>query len=121
MKPLALFFLLLCGISSAAPVEPDLLISPGSSPCDRIHLKLWQKDKLTLDVYLSPDNKHKFVLGKALPRLVKGQTYRAVTDCLNLKSGGFSNSGGLTFVYDGRTLIFEFNENGYNIRRGGVR
>ena len=121
MKRLAHLVLLLASVGSAASVEPDILVSPGSSPCDRVHFKLWQKDKLTLDVYLAPDNKHKFVMGKALPQLVKGQTYRVVTDCVNLKSGGFSNSGGLTFAYDGRTLIVEFNDTGYNIRRGGVR
>ncbi|UWX62819.1 hypothetical protein [Deinococcus rubellus] len=101
--------------------DPDILVNPADSPCSKIRLRLWEADKWILDVYLSPDGKHKFMLGKAFPKLIKGDDYRAVSECLDLKKGGFSNSGGLNFVYDGRTLIFNFNSSGYAISRGGVR
>lgn len=119
----SLVFVVLLGLSvaGASSSDPDILVSPGASPCDKIRMQLWQNDKPVIDAYLSPDGKHTFVLGKQFPTLVKKQSYRVVSDCLRLKSGTFANSSGLNFVYDGRTLIFEFNATGYNIRRGGVR
>ena len=123
---LSVLTLLLMGLSCAAAgasatTDPDILVNPAASPCSKIRLRLWEKEKWILDVYLSPDGKHKFMLGKTFPKLSKGDDYRAVSECLDLKKGGFSNSGGLNFVYDGRTLIFNFNSSGYAISRGGVR
>ncbi|WP_293912387.1 hypothetical protein [Deinococcus sp.] len=122
MNRLLISAVLLCiSVSSASSSDMDILVSPGASPCDKIRMQLWENEKPLIDAYLSPDGKHKFTLGKALPMLVKKQNYRIVSDCLRLKSGSFVNSSGLNFVYDGRTLIFEFNATGYNIRRGSVR
>ncbi|WP_161882555.1 hypothetical protein [Deinococcus alpinitundrae] len=110
--------------ASNSNMNPDILIniqvSPAEAACSKIRIRLWEENKQILDVYVSPDGKNKFMLGKVLPKLTKGDNYRVVSECLDLKKSGFSNSGGLNFVYDGRPLIFNFTSSSYTISRGSV-
>ncbi|AZI42188.1 hypothetical protein EHF33_05030 [Deinococcus psychrotolerans] len=114
----------LAAAASSSTLNSDILINimvtPAEAACTKIRIRLWEENKQILDVYVSPDGKNKFMLGKTFPKLTKGGDYRVVSECLDLRKGGFSNSGGLNFVYDGRPLIFNFNTSSYTISRGSV-
>ena len=89
---------LTCSAVGASPSSDlDILVNPAASPYSKIRL------------------------GKTFPKPTKGSDDRVVSECLDLRKGGFSNARGLDFVHDGRTLIFNFNSSGSAISRGGVR
>ncbi|MGY2893163.1 hypothetical protein [Deinococcus sp. UYEF24] len=102
----------------ASEVKLDtLLVSGAPSPCLAIRVNVIQDGKSLSELNLAPTGTLKVQKGN-LVHFVKGQTYLLQASCIS--GSTFIQNTGLTFLADGRTIIVQFADNGFQIKRGGV-
>ncbi|WP_407570795.1 hypothetical protein [Deinococcus altitudinis] len=102
----------------ASEVKLDtLLVSGAPSPCLAIRVNVMQDGKSLSELNLGPTGTLKVQKGN-LVHFVKGQTYLLQASCIS--GSTFIQNTGLTFLADGRTIIVQFADNGFQIKRGGV-
>lgn len=108
---------LLSGVQATEVKLDTLLVSGAPSPCLAVRVNILQDGKSLSELNLTPDGALKVQHG-ALVHFAKGSTYLLQATCISGTS--FTQSAGLTFVADGRTIIVQFADNGFQIKRGGV-
>ncbi len=102
----------------ATEVKLDtLLVSGAASPCLAIRVNVIQDGKSLSELNLGPTGTLKVQKG-TLVHFAKGQTYLLQATCISGTT--FAQHTGLTFLADGRTIIVQFADNGFQIKRGGV-
>ncbi|GGQ94561.1 hypothetical protein GCM10008957_03400 [Deinococcus ruber] len=112
----------LCGVIQGAAhaseiVMDTLLVSGGPSPCLAVRVNIIQDGKSLSELNLGPTGTLKVQKG-TLVHFKKGQEYLVQASCIS--GSGFVQQSGLKFVADGRTIIVQFADNGFQIKRGGV-
>ena len=108
----------LFGTVHATEIKLDtLLVSGGPSPCLAVRVNILQNGKSLSELNLGPTGTLKVQKG-ALVHFAKGQTYLLQASCIS--GSTFVQNTGLTFQADGRTIIVQFADNGFQIKRGGV-
>ena len=108
----------LASTSLATEVKLDtLLVSGAPSPCLAIRVNVLQEGKSLSQLNLGPTGTLKVQKGE-LVHFVKGQTYLLQASCIS--GSTFTQNTGLSFLADGRTIIVQFADSGFQIKRGGV-
>jgi hypothetical protein len=94
-----------------------LMVSGAPSPCLAVRVNILQAGKSLSQLNLGPTGTSKVQAGTVV-HFQKGQTYLLQATCIS-SSGAHQNSG-LSFLADGRTVIVQFVDTGFQIKRGGV-
>jgi len=94
-----------------------LLVSGAPSPCLAVRVNILQAGKSLSQLNLGPTGTMKVQAGQ-LVHFRKGQNYLLQATCIS--SSGTHQNAGLTFLADGRTIIVQFSDTGFQIKRGGV-
>ena len=111
-------FMGLTGSTQASEVKLDtLLVSGAPSPCLAVRVNVLQRGKSLSQLNLGPTGTLKVQRGE-LVHFAKGQTYLLQATCISGTT--FVQNTGLSFLADGRTVIVQFADNGFQIKRGGV-
>jgi hypothetical protein len=102
----------------AGEIKLDTLIVSGApSPCLAVRVNILQGGKSLSQLNLGPTGTLKVQAGTVV-HFQKEQTYLLQASCIS-SSGGHQNAG-LSFLADGRTVIVQFVDTGFQIKRGGV-
>lgn len=102
----------------AGEVKLDtLMVSGAPSPCLAVRINILQAGKSLSQLNLGPTGTSKLQAGKIV-HFQKGQTYLLQATCIS--SSGTHQNAGLSFLADGRTVIVQFGDTGFQIKRGGV-
>ncbi len=105
-------------MAGASEVKLDtLMVSGAASPCLAIRVNIIQDNKSLSELNLGPTGTVKVQKGRVV-HFEKGKSYLLQATCISGSS--YTQSTGLTFTADGRTVIVQFAENGFQIKRGGV-
>ena len=105
-------------MAAAGEVKLDtLMVSGAASPCLAIRVNIIQDNKSLSELNLGPTGTMKVQKGSVV-HFAKGKTYLLQATCIS--GSNFTQSTGLTFTADGRTVIVQFADNGFQIKRGGV-
>ena len=120
-KSVAMMAAVACVLASgalASEVKLDtLLVSGAPSPCMAVRVNVIQDGRSLSELNLGPKGTLKVQRG-TLVHFVKGQTYLLQASCISGTT--FVQNTGLSFLADGRTIIVQFADNGFQIKRGGV-
>ena len=102
----------------ASEIKLDtLMVSGAPSPCLAVRVNVIQGGKSLSQLNLGPTGTLKVQKGE-LVHFVKGQTYLIQATCISGTT--FVQNTGLSFLADGRTVIVQFADTGFQIKRGGV-
>ncbi|WP_425147621.1 hypothetical protein [Deinococcus sp.] len=105
------------GVHASEIVMDTLLVSGGPSPCLAVRVNILQSGRSLSKLNLGPTGTLKVQEGE-LVHFKKGQEYLLQANCIS--GSGFVQQTGLTFLADGRTIIVQFADSGFLIKRGGV-
>lgn len=111
---------LTCLITPALGTEvklDTLLVGGAPSPCLAIHVNILQDGKSLSQLNLGPTGVMKVQKGETV-HFQKGETYLIQATCIS--GSTFTQATGLNFTADGRTIIIQFADTGFQIKRGGV-
>lgn len=94
-----------------------LLVAGGPSPCLAVRVNVIYDSKRLAELNLGAAGTLKVQKGAPV-HFEKGKNYLLQATCIS--TSAFTQSTGLTFVADGRTVTVQFAENGFQFRRGSV-
>jgi hypothetical protein len=104
--------------AQATEVKLDTLMVGGApSPCLAIHANILQGGKSLSQLNLGPTGIIKVQKGETV-HFEKGKSYLIQATCISGTT--FIQNTGLNFQADGRTIIIQFTDQGFQIKRGGV-
>jgi hypothetical protein len=111
---------LACSVAPALASEvrlDTLMVGGATSPCLAIHVNILQAGKSLSQLNLGPTGIIKVQKGETV-HFEKGKKNLIQANCIS--GSTFSQNTGLNFQADGRTIIVQFSDQGFQIRRGGV-
>ena len=108
---------LVSGVQATEVKLDTLLVSGAPSPCLAVRVNVIQNGKSLSQLNLGPTGTLKVQRGE-LVHFAKGRTYLLQATCISGTT--FVQNTGLSFMADGRTVIVQFADNGFQIKRGGV-
>jgi len=103
--------------SAEEQVLDTLIVAGGPSPCLAVRVNILQSGKSLSQLNLRPNGTLSIQKGAAV-HFQKGSTYRLQASCIS--GGSFNLNTGLDFTANGRTVIVQFAQNGFQIKRGGL-
>ena len=112
------FYSMTLGTAWASEIVMDtLLVAGGPSPWLAVRVNIIPAGTRLAELNLGPTGTLKVQKG-VLVHFKKGQEYLVQASCIS--GSGFVQQSGLKFTADGRTIIVQFADNGFQIKRGGV-
>jgi len=106
------------GSTQATEIKLDtLMVSGAPSPCLAVRVNVMKEGRSLSELNLTPDGGLKVQKGENV-HFAKGETYMLQASCIS--GSTFSQQSGLKFTADGRTIIVQFADTGFQIKRGGV-